>query len=42
MILRALHEHSGNQTAAARALSLPLRTLVHKIQTYVIKKNCDR
>jgi DNA-binding NtrC family response regulator len=31
-----------NQTEAARALNLPLRTLVHKIQTYGIKKKFDR
>ena len=42
LILRALHQHDGNQTEAARALNLPLRTLVHKIQTYGIKKKFDR
>jgi DNA-binding NtrC family response regulator len=42
LILRALHKHNGNQTEAARALNLPLRTLVHKIQTYGIKKKFDR
>ena len=42
LILRALHKHNGNQTEAARALGLPLRTLVHKIQTYGIKKKFDR
>jgi two-component system response regulator AtoC len=41
LILRALHKHNGNQTEAARALGLPLRTLVHKIQTYGIKKKFD-
>jgi DNA-binding NtrC family response regulator len=38
LILRALHQHGGNQTEAAKALNLPLRTLVHKIQKYGIKK----
>ena len=38
LILRALHKHNGNQTEAAKTLGLPLRTLVHKIQTYGIKK----
>jgi DNA-binding NtrC family response regulator len=42
LIVRALHKHDGNQTEAARALGLPLRTLVHKIQTYGIKKKFDR
>ena len=42
LILRALHKFDGNQTAAARALNLPLRTLVHKIQSYGIKKNYGR
>ena len=42
LILRALRKHNGNQTEAARALNLPLRTLVHKIQTYGIKKKFDR
>jgi DNA-binding NtrC family response regulator len=42
LILRALHKHNGNQTEAARALNLPLRTLVHKIQSYGIKKKFGR
>ena len=42
LILKALHKHNGNQTDAAKALNLPLRTLVHKIQTYGIKKKFDR
>ncbi|HEY0191515.1 MAG TPA: sigma 54-interacting transcriptional regulator [Kofleriaceae bacterium] len=42
LILRALHKHDGNQTEAARTLGLPLRTLVHKIQTYGIKKKFGR
>ncbi len=41
LILRALHKANGNQTEAARALNLPLRTLVHKIQTYGIKKKFE-
>ena len=42
LILKALHKHNGNQTDAAKALNLPLRTLVHKIQSYGIKKKFDR
>ena len=42
LILRALRKHNGNQTEAARSLNLPLRTFVHKIQTYGIKKKFDR
>ena len=42
LILKALHKHNGNQTEAAKSLNLPLRTLVHKIKTYGIKKNFDR
>jgi two-component system, NtrC family, response regulator AtoC len=42
LILRALHKTNGNQTEAAKALGLPLRTLVHKITTYGIKKRFDR
>ncbi len=42
LILRALHKHDGNQTETAKALGLPLRTLVHKIQTYGIRKKFDR
>ncbi|MEO8705725.1 MAG: sigma 54-interacting transcriptional regulator, partial [Kofleriaceae bacterium] len=42
LILKALHRFNGNQTEAAKALNLPLRTLVHKIQTYGIKKKFDR
>ena len=41
LILKALHKHNGNQTEAAKTLGLPLRTLVHKIQTYGIKKKFD-
>jgi DNA-binding NtrC family response regulator len=42
LILKALHKHAGNQTEAAKALNLPLRTLVHKMKTYGIKKKFDR
>jgi DNA-binding NtrC family response regulator len=42
LILRALHKANGNQTEAARALGMPLRTLVHKITTYGIRKKFDR
>jgi two-component system response regulator AtoC len=42
LILRALHKTNGNQTEAAKALGLPLRTLVHKIHTYGIKKRFER
>jgi two-component system response regulator AtoC len=42
LILQALHKHHGNQTEAAKALNLPLRTLVHKMKTYGIKKKFDR
>jgi two-component system response regulator AtoC len=42
LIVRALHKHGGNQTEAAKALGLPLRTLVHKIQLHGIKKKFDR
>ena len=42
LIMAALHKAEGNQTEAARALGLPLRTLVHKIKVYGIKKKFDR
>ena len=42
LILQALHKHNGNQTEAAKTLGLPLRTLVHKIREYGIKKKFDR
>ncbi len=38
LILDALRRAEGNQTAAAKLLKMPLRTLVHKIKTYGIKK----
>jgi DNA-binding NtrC family response regulator len=42
LIVRALHKANGNQTEAAKALGLPLRTLVHKITTYGIKKRFEK
>jgi len=42
LIVRALHKYGGNQTEAAKALGLPLRTLVHKLGLYGIKKKFDR
>jgi transcriptional regulator with GAF, ATPase, and Fis domain len=38
MITEALANAQGNQTVAARALNLPLRTLTHKIRELGIKK----
>lgn len=38
LILDALKRADGNQTAAAKMLKMPLRTLVHKIKLYGIKK----
>jgi two-component system response regulator AtoC len=42
LIVQALHKTGGNQTEAAKQLGLPLRTLVHKIQQYGIKKKFDQ
>jgi DNA-binding NtrC family response regulator len=42
LIVNALRKYNGNQTEAAKALGLPLRTLVHKIQTYGIKKKFEK
>ncbi|HUJ61505.1 MAG TPA: sigma 54-interacting transcriptional regulator [Kofleriaceae bacterium] len=42
LIVQALHRANGNQTEAAKALGLPLRTLVHKMRSYGIKKKFDR
>jgi two-component system response regulator AtoC len=42
LIVQALHKANGNQTEAAKQLGLPLRTLVHKIQQYGIKKKFDQ
>ncbi len=41
LILDALQRTAGNQTQAARLLRMPLRTLVHKIKSYGIKKSFD-
>ncbi len=41
LILQALQASGGNQTQAAKALGMPLRTLVHKIRSYGIKKSFD-
>ena len=41
LILDALRRAAGNQTQAARLLRMPLRTLVHKIKTYGIRKLYD-
>jgi DNA-binding NtrC family response regulator len=38
LILDALHKAGGNQTEAARALQIPIRTLAHKMQALGIKK----
>ncbi|MFT3768218.1 MAG: sigma 54-interacting transcriptional regulator [Minicystis sp.] len=38
LIVEALRDAGWNQTAAAHALGMPLRTLVHKIRTLGIKK----
>jgi DNA-binding NtrC family response regulator len=42
LIVDALKKHNGNQTEAARALQMPVRTLAHKMQTYGIKKTFER
>jgi DNA-binding NtrC family response regulator len=41
LILDALRRAEGNQTQAARLLKMPLRTLVHKIKMYGIKKQWE-
>jgi len=41
LIVDALRRAGGNQTAAAKLLDMPLRTLVHKIKSYGIKKRFD-
>jgi DNA-binding NtrC family response regulator len=38
LILEALRRSGGNQTKAARALNMPVRTLTHKMQMLGIKK----
>ncbi len=42
LILKALEDAEGNQTEAAKTLGMPLRTLVHKIRSYGIKKRFDK
>jgi transcriptional regulator with GAF, ATPase, and Fis domain len=37
-IVAALRECGGNQSAAARRLDVPLRTLQHKIKVHGIRK----
>jgi two-component system response regulator AtoC len=37
LILDALKQHGWNQTEAARALNIPIRTLAHKIQLFGLK-----
>src|SRR5690606_13745873 len=41
LILDALERTGGNQTQAAKLLRMPLRTLVHKMRAYGIKKRFD-
>jgi two-component system nitrogen regulation response regulator NtrX len=41
LILDALERSQGNQTAAAKLLRMPLRTLVHKMKAYGIRKRFD-
>ncbi len=41
LILDALERTDGNQTQAAKLLRMPLRTLVHKMRAYGIKKRFD-
>ena len=41
LILDALRRTDGNQTQAAKLLRMPLRTLVHKIAAYGIKKQFE-
>jgi DNA-binding NtrC family response regulator len=41
LILDALRRAEGNQTHAAKILQMPLRTLVHKIKQYGIRKIYD-
>ena len=38
LIVQALRDAGWNQTAAAQALGMPLRTLVYKIKVLGIKK----
>jgi len=41
LILDALARTGGNQTQAAKLLRMPLRTMVHKIKSYGIKKSYE-
>ncbi|NOY91446.1 MAG: FHA domain-containing protein [Deltaproteobacteria bacterium] len=41
LIVDALRRAGGNQTLAAKLLEMPLRTLVHKLKSYGIKKRFD-
>ena len=41
LILDALARSGGNQTQAAKILRMPLRTLVHKMKAYGIRKRFD-
>jgi DNA-binding NtrC family response regulator/pSer/pThr/pTyr-binding forkhead associated (FHA) protein len=41
LIIDALRRANGNQTEAARILRMPLRTLVHKLRSYGIKKKFE-
>jgi DNA-binding NtrC family response regulator len=41
LILDALKRTGGNQTQAAKLLGMPLRTFVHKLKTYGIKKSYE-
>jgi DNA-binding NtrC family response regulator len=41
IIERALRETRGNQTEAARRLQMPLRTLVHKLRVYRMRRPND-
>ena len=39
LITSALESAEGNQSKAAEILKMPLRTLVHKIKTYGLRKS---
>jgi DNA-binding NtrC family response regulator len=42
LIIDALRQHGWNQTEAARALNIPIRTLSYKIQLYGLKERFPR
>ena len=42
LITDALDAAAGNQSRAAEILQMPLRTLVHKIKAYGLKKTYKR